>query len=216
MCRMTKRTFHSTYDKCFSSLFSIPNRRNNAKFRAAVRILGLGEFVEFESLEDSCSRILRGAAKKFYKQDRTVILDVAGRGYCWLIALLVPILGFIPEAEDDNILTVVREKMSAAVLQKPDDFKDIFGKGVEGLHTWAENVKKPRTWGGDTEFEVFVRMTGISVHVMNCEFPDVQAVTHFMVRCPKDKDMADLWTSSNVLEFGYSHYKAVVPTRYDP
>ena len=60
--------------------------------------------------------------------DRAKVIDVPGRGDCAFLALLSPLLGFIPDKRDSlGIVKRFRKKLSDLVLEKPENFDHIFG-----------------------------------------------------------------------------------------
>ena len=54
---------HSTYDKVFSSLFSVQGDRSNEKYKVAQDKLGLGVLVDFRSIEENCIEVLQAEGK---------------------------------------------------------------------------------------------------------------------------------------------------------
>ena len=119
-------------------------------------------------------------------------MDVPGKGDCWLTSLLAPLLGkIIDVADSEGIIRKVRRSMSDHVRSNPEKYENIFYNGREELEAWAIQVTEWQPehhhakWGGDTEYEVFTRITGICVHVLQREDPErkgLQPVTHFLPR----------------------------------
>ena len=159
------------------------------------------------------SNVHRGFSSLKRGRDNSFIVNVPGYGDCWLIVLLAPLVGFVIDGWDElGILKHVRETLSDYVLEDPEKFVGIFDKGRVGLMKWAEEVKCMGKYGGDTEFSVFTKITGISVHVLNCEQKSFQPLTHFLPRRDDSTILEETFFGvSVVLEYGYSHYKAVIP-----
>ena len=207
---------HSTYDKVFSSLFSVQGDRSNEKYQVALNKLGLGVLVDFRSIEENCSEVLQAEGGGLKRgPESSFVVDVPGKGDCWLIALLTPILGFKIAANDERgIIKHIRLRLSEIVVENATSFEDVFEGRQEELLQWSKKVKSPGTWGGDTEMEIFSRITGLVIHVLNCEHPNLEGLRHFLPRRLHDESAEDSWSASVVVEYGFRHYKAVIPSRF--
>ena len=207
--------FYEHSSKKFSSLFSVKNSFSDSKYLRALKALGLKEAESFKSIEQNVDRILKvNSVVNDIGPEDSVIVDVPGKGDCWLIAFLSPLLGYIvSEADEGRVIDHVRKKLSETVKNDPEKFEDIFEGGNEGLMKWVEGVRKPKSWGGDDEFEVLARVTGLCIHVLNREAPNMEGVRHFLPICPEGINEEDFWASSIVMEYGFSHYRAVLPRR---
>jgi hypothetical protein len=123
----------------------------------------------------------------------SIIVNVPAKGDCWLIALSAPIIGFVIDKTNKlGIIRRVRNRLSQIVTKDPDTFENIFEGGKDELERWGKKIKQWRPesslskWGGDEEFEIFVRITGICVHVLNSDFNEVSPpVSHFLPRAIK-------------------------------
>ena len=215
MSKINMRRLHST-SKTFSSLFSVDGGRSAKLYENALAHFGLSGIVNFESVIKNCERLRIRFGRHICDQglEESCIFDVPAQGDCWIIALFAPLLGFIVTDNDDlGIVKQVREVLSESVLEDVEKFKGIFENGREGAIDWAAKVKRNHSWGGDTEFEIFARITGIAIHVINRQFPEVQGTTHFLPRCPDGVPEEIYWGASIVLEYGFGHYRAVIPRR---
>ena len=165
--------------KDFSSLFTVNSDDCDDKYREALNILGLGVLIDFESVEENCSQVLKTSSYVKDGPEGSVVVDVPPFGDCWLLALLAPLLGYVVKPKDDlGIVKHVREKLSKLVGERPEDFEDIFEDRRQGVLRWMETVKVPGTWGGDDEFEIFTRLTGIVVHVIDGEHQTVSSLSN--------------------------------------
>ena len=203
--------------KDFSSLFSVEGSRGNELYKEALMKFGLRILVDFASVEENCKKVLRseGVGSLVRGPEHSYVIDVPGKGDCWLIAMLTPLLGFVIDERDEfKIVSHVRERLSDYVLEEPDKFVDIFDKKMDGLMVWARNVKNVGVWGGVTEMEVFARITGICVHIVNIEHKSIQPLTHILPPPDPSVPVEDSWGVSVVVEYGYSHYKCIIPTKF--
>ena len=102
--------------------------------------------------------------------EESCIVDFPAKGDCWLLALLAPLLGYVVTPKDElGVVKHVRERMRDIVGERPGDFEDIFEDRLEGVMKWMKSVVPLGTWGGDDEFEIFTRITGMVVHVIDSE-----------------------------------------------
>ena len=145
---MTK-DIHTTRDKHFSSLFSLKGPKSDYLYRKALAKLGLENIVDFVSVEENCARVLKSTDVENLLPggpEGSYIVDVPGKGDCWLIALLSPMLGFVINEGDYRIINSVRQKMSDLVLEEPEKFAHIFKDGMAGLRLWSKEVKTQGKW----------------------------------------------------------------------
>ena len=205
----------SAFNKEFSTLFSVKGDQTNQKYKQAFKILGLEILGEFSTIEQNLAKLLEESAISRYKgPENSIIIDVPGQGDCWLSSFLAPLLGYVvAETDVSGIIKRVRNNLSEIVLSDSVKYEDVFEDGLQGLLEWAEKVKQPKVWGGDTEYEVLTRATGLAIHVLNCESPTMERVRHFLPRCPSGIPEAELWGTSVVVQFGYGHYMAVIPSK---
>ena len=157
------RTIHRTYNKVFSSLFSVDSPKSDETYREALAILGLDNIINFSSVSDSCRKLLRKVRASNLEKlpDGNYLVDVPGLGDCWVVALLAPLIGFVIDENDElGIVKHFRERLSNEVSADPTKFEDLFENRRRDLDEWVEEIKRPRKWGGSTEFEIFARLTG--------------------------------------------------------
>ena len=97
------RTIHRTYNKVFSSLFSVDSPKSDETYREALAILGLDNIINFSSVSDSCRKVLRKVRASNLEKlpDGNYLVDVPGLGDCWVVALLAPLIGFVIDKNDE-------------------------------------------------------------------------------------------------------------------
>ena len=157
----------------FSSLFSVKSEKSNQKYREAIETFALSEYVDFVSVEDNYANLLkhnqplRGVLLGV-GDDRAKVVDVPALGDCAFLALLAPLIGFVPDRDDTlGIIQDFRKRLSSLVVSHPERFDNIFGSRA-GLLKWAHDVKQRRMWDGDEAYAVFSKVTGIVVHHVVC------------------------------------------------
>ena len=112
---------------------------------------------------------------------------------------MAPLLGFIISEKDEfYIISFTRKRLSELVLEDSSKYQDIFENGQDDVLKWAKDVKVSKAWGGDKEFDVFARITGLAIHVLNSECLRIQGTTHFSLHCSENADEADFWASSQI------------------
>ena len=128
-------------DQRRSVQFPVNNEKSKRLFQNAIQVLSLENFVEFESIEENCKTLLESNnPDREIGPEGSKVINVPGRGDCWLIAYLAPILGFIVRGDkQDRILQNVRRNFSSEVLNNPKKYKHIFGS-KEGLENWCRTV----------------------------------------------------------------------------
>ena len=206
-------SIHQVANRKFSSLFSVQGGNTDQIISSALKILGLEE-IKFTSLDDNLEKLRRGGnmSPLLRGPEGSLILNVPGFGDCWLVSVLAPLVGkVIDKTDSEGIIRKTRKRMSEMVLSNAEKFVSIFGGRFQELETWAAMVKQWQPahhlskWGGDTEFEVFTRLTGICVHVLQKEDkPGMcnQPVTHFLPRLrEKTGTEAEQWSVSCVVMY---------------
>ena len=159
----------------FSSLFSVESEKSDLRYQEALNVLGLNVLVDFSSVKDNCAKIIKNANSNVKAgPEGSCIVDVPAKGDCWLLALLAPLLGYVVTPKDElGVVKHVRERMRDLVGERPGDFEDIFEDRLEGVMKWLKSVVHLGTWGGDDEFEIFTRITGVVIHVIDSDHDSV-------------------------------------------
>jgi hypothetical protein len=198
----------------FSSLFGVKSAKANDLFKNALNIFKLEEEMSFASVEDNYEKLRTEEIwikKELKGPEDSIIVNVPGKGDCWLIALLAPLLGYVEERQD--VIRRVRKTLSSLVMAEPNRFRRIF-QTMKDLKIWCEKVKRPKEWEGTDAFEVFTEATGIAVHVINMDRPEIERLQHHLPKWSRGRSLDDMkedWEASIVLTYGESHYMAVAP-----
>ena len=196
--------------KTFSSVFPVNNESSRRLFQNTIKVLGLENFVKFESIEENCKTLIQNnTPDRETGPEGSKVINVPGKGDCWLIAYLAPLLGFIVRGErHEKILQTVRTNLSIEVLKNPEKYKHIFAS-KQGLEEWCCTVSKMREWDGDDAFSVLVELTRICIHVISTDFTSCQAVRSYTPRGTEGRD----WETSIAVVYGSGHYRALIPVK---
>ena len=212
-------------NKLFSTLFSVKGPGSNEKYKAALVALGLSHYLQsFVSVEDNYTKLLAIQEANWRTRRKTikgkpgdsVTLNVPGRGDCWLIAILAPLLGFVVDGSDScGILSRVRSRLCKAVETDVKKYENIF-LGEKDRDRWCKQVVTSREWDGDDAFEVFSRLTEICIHTISLDHTreaSIERVRHYLPRKHGAVSTSADWETSVVVQFGGGHYKVVIPTK---
>ena len=196
----------------FSSLFSVNSISSDIKFSEAIQLFDLGEYVNFVSVEDNYRKLLQNNSPLpgtllGSGADQAKVINVPGYGDCAFLALLAPLLGFVPDRKDElGIVKRFRNKLSNLAIDSPVQFERFFGSR-KALLDWASEVKISRSWDGDAAYAVFSTVTGIVVHSIQCDYSSVESVVHHL---PPGNE--ENWETSVVVKFvNGNHFQCVVP-----
>ena len=219
----------------FSSLFTVNSEETDTKFNAALKMFHLQDIVKVVNVERNLEKLRKNgliskAWKNFTGPEGSVVVDVPGKGDCWLAAIFSLVLGEIPDVADPkHIVRTVRRWFVEIVKADWNKFSPIFDGKREDMESWASIMLTPWTsahnrwkYGGSKEFEIFARATGICVHVLRkppskSKYSQrvtagfIPPVTHHL---PVDLDKETRkWNVSVVVAYDseWEHYSVVIP-----
>ena len=105
---------------------------------------------------------------------------------------------------------VLKNERLQRVFSFPGDSVRIYGKDHLCLNVkdWGRHMRKNGAWGDNSVVQIFADITGISVHVVPTDRPDVEGViTNYR---PDENPMDD---AAITIVHGNSHFQIAVPTK---